>query len=79
MHWRSNTSKVKVEGHNNLVRDLNSNAIVNTNTADFSLYMKRQKMREKQSDELRNTVKEINSLKSELFEIKKLLKEVINK
>ena len=69
----------KVEGHNNLVRDLNSNAIVNTNTADFSLYMKRQKMREKQSDELRNTVKEINSLKSELFEIKKLLKEVINK
>jgi len=72
-------SKLKVEGHNNLVRDLNSNAIVNTNTADFSLYMKRQKMREKQSDELRNTVKEINSLKSELFEIKKLLKEVINK
>jgi len=72
-------SKVKVEGHNNLVRDLNSNAIVNTNTADFSLYMKRYKMREKQSDELRNTVKEINSLKSELFEIKKLLKEVINK
>ena len=72
-------SKVKVEGHNNLVRDLNSNAIVNTTTTDFSLYMKRQKMREKQSDELRNTVKEINSLKSELFEIKKLLKEVINK
>jgi hypothetical protein len=36
-------------------------------------------MREKQSDELRNTIKEINSLKSELFEIKKLLKEVINK
>jgi hypothetical protein len=72
-------SKVKVEGHNNLVRDLNSNAIVNTNTTDFSLYMKRHKMREKQSDELRNTVKEINSLKSELFEIKKLLKEVINK
>ena len=72
-------SKLKVEGHNNLVRDLNSNAIVNTNTTDFSLYMKRQKMREKQSDELRNTVKEINSLKSELFEIKKLLKEVINK
>jgi hypothetical protein len=72
-------SKVKVEGHNHLVRDVSSNAIVNTNTADFSLYMKRQKMREKQSDELRNTVKEINSLKSELFEIKKLLKEVINK
>jgi len=72
-------SKVKVEGHNNLVRDLHSNAIVNTNTTEYSLYLQRRKLREKNNDILRDTVKEINSLKSELFEIKKLLKEVINK
>jgi len=41
--------------------------------------MSRYKAREKQSDVLRDTVKEINTLKSELFEIKKLLKEVIKK
>ena len=72
-------SRLKVEGYSNLERDTNSNAIVNTNASEYQIYMKRHKMREKQSDELRNTIKEINSLKSELFEIKKLLKEVINK
>ena len=72
-------SRLKVQGYSNLERDTNSNAIVNTNVSEYQIYMKRHKMREKQSDELRNTVKEINSLKSELFEIKKLLKEVINK
>ena len=72
-------SRLKVQGYSNLERDTNYNAIVNTNASEYQIYMKRHKMREKQSDELRNTVKEINSLKSELFEIKKLLKEVINK
>ena len=72
-------SKVKVEGYTNLVRDLNSNAIVNTNESEFSTYMARYKAREKNNDMLRDTVKEINTLKSELYEIKKLLKEVINK
>ena len=72
-------SKLLVEGYENLVRDTNSNAIVNVNRSEYDLYMKRFKAREKQSDVLRDTVKEINTLKSELFEIKKLLKEVIKK
>jgi len=73
------SSKIKVEGYTALVRDLGSNAIVNTNTTEYSAYIKKYKMREKNNDMLRDTVKEINTLKSELFEIKKLLKEVINK
>jgi len=73
------SSKIKVEGYTALVRDLNSNAIVNTNTTEYNAYMRKYKAREKNNDMLRETVKEINTLKSELFEIKKLLKEVINK
>jgi len=73
------SSKIKVEGYTALVRDLGSNAIVNTNTTEYSAYIRKYKAREKNNDMLRDTVKEINSLKSELFEIKKLLKEVINK
>ena len=69
----------KVEGYENLVRDLNSNAIVNTNQTEYQAYLSRYKAREKNNDMLRDTVKEINTLKSELYEIKKLLKEVINK
>ena len=72
-------SKLQVEGFASLVRDTNSNAIVNVNKSEYQLYMNRRKAREKQSDVLRDTVKEINTLKNELYEIKKLLKEVIKK
>ena len=40
--------------------------------------MQRVKAREKQGDQIRNAVKEINTLKTELREIKGLLKEIIN-
>ena len=71
--------KIKVEGHDSLARDVRSNAIVNTSKNDYQIYMNRIRSREQQSDEIRNTIKEINILKQELFEIKNLLKEVIKK
>jgi|TARA_Y100000741_G_scaffold304325_1_gene246360 hypothetical protein len=71
-------SKLRVEGFSSLVRDTDSNAIVNVNKSEYQLYMSRYNAREKQSDVLRDTVKEINTLKQELFEIKKLLKEIKN-
>ena len=70
---------VKVEGHTNLLRDVNSNAIINTNKTEYQLYMKRRKAREKQGDQLRNACKEINNLKSELREIKQMIKEIVKK
>ena len=72
-------SRMFVQGHASLVKDTNSKAVINTNKTEYALYMQKYKAREKQSDELRDTVKEINNLKSELFEIKKMLKEVIKK
>jgi hypothetical protein len=71
--------KIKVEGYDSLVRDIRSNAIVNTNKSEYNIYMNRIKSREQQGDQIRNTIKEINILKQELFEIKELLKEVIKK
>ncbi len=71
--------KIKVEGHSSLVRDIRSNAIVNTNKSEYQIYMNRIKSREQQGDQIRSTIKEINILKQELFEIKELLKEVIKK
>ena len=68
---------LKVEGHTHLVRDVNSNAIINTNTSDYQLYMKRVKVREKEANKLRNAVKEINNIKSEIREIKDLIKKIV--
>ena len=66
-------SYIKVEGHNNLVRDIRSNAIVNSNKSEFKMYMKRQKERNAEADKMRNVCKEINTLKAELKEIKELI------
>ena len=68
---------IKVEGHAHLVRDVNSNAIINTNQNEYQLYMKRIKVREKQSDQLRSAVKEINNLKKDIREIKELIREIV--
>ena len=73
------SAKLKVEGHEHLVRDVNSGAIVNTNVTEYQLYMKRVRARNSQSDELRGAIREINTLKQDFFEIKKLLKEVLKK
>ena len=70
---------LKVQGYENLVRDTRSNAIVNTNKSEYKMYMARIRAREQQGDEIRNAVKEINTLKAELREIKNLIKEVIKK
>lgn len=72
-------SKLKVEGHNNLFRDLKNNAIINDSKNEYELYMKRHRIREKQQDVVRDACKEINSLKKELFEIKQLLTDMVNK
>ena len=69
---------MKVDGHQHLVRDNHSNAIINTNVTEYQIYMKRIKSREQHGDQIRTAVKDINNLKTELREIKGLLKEIIN-
>ena len=66
-------SRLKVQGFNNLIRDTRSNAIINTNTSEYKIYMQRRKARENQADKLRDVCKEINTLKAELREIKNLI------
>ena len=69
---------LKVEGHDHLIRESSSHAIINADTSGYSVYMKRVRAREQHGDQIRNAVKEINTLKAELREIKGLIKELVN-
>ena len=69
---------LKVEGHADLIRDVETNAIVRR-SSEYVTYMKRFKEREENADKLRGMCGEINNLKKELREIKDLIKEVIKK
>ena len=71
-------SIVKVKGHTHLVRDLKSQAIINTDSDAYARYMARKAKQNRKDDEMREVVREVNSLKGDMFEIKKLLKEIKN-
>ena len=63
----------KVKGHANLVRDLKSRAIVNTDSDAYARYMARKRKQKEQNDEIRSVIRDVNELKTEMREIKDLL------
>jgi hypothetical protein len=69
----------KVEGHAHLVRDLKTQAIVNTDSDAYARYMARKAKQAEKEDELRGVVREINTIKAEMFEIKSLIKEIADR
>ena len=70
---------LKVEGHEHLIRDMGSKAIVNTNRFAYMAAVQRSKNAQKAKDELRDATREINILKSEMHEIKSLLVQLVEK
>ena len=69
----------RVEGHTNLVRDLKTQAIVNSDSDAYARYMSRKVKQAEKEDELRGVVREINTIKAEMFEIKSLIKEIVDR
>ena len=63
----------KVEGHANLVRDLKSQAIINTDSDAYARYMARKAKQKVKDDEVRQVIREVNELKNEMREIKNLI------
>ena len=68
----------KVEGHAHLVRDLKSQAIINTDSDAYARYMSRKRAQIHKNDELRGVIRDVNELKIEMKEIKKQLIELSN-
>jgi hypothetical protein len=72
------TDAVKVEGHAHLVRDLKSQAIINTDSDAYARYMSRKRAQKQQNDELRGVIRDVNELKIEMRAIKEQLIELSN-
>ena len=68
----------KVKGHSHLVRDLKSQAIINTDSDAYARYMARKVKQQKKDDEVRKVIREVNELKGEIREIKDMLKGIAN-
>lgn len=64
----------QVEGYKDLVRDVESTAIINTNVSAYEAAIKRHKGAEERKNLLNDAVGQINSLKEDVRELKELVK-----
>ena len=70
---------LQVDGHDDLVRDTESTAIINKNKGAYMLAKKRAESAQRQRDAIRTANREINNIKSEMHEIKSMLKTLLDK
>ena len=70
---------VKVEGYQDLVKDTETHAVINTNKSAYLMAKRRAQEAQKQRDAIRNATREINNIKCEMHEMKNLLLKLIGK
>ena len=69
---------IPVEGNADLVRDPNTDQIINTNESAYQQYITRRQKRKSEKEKALTVEQDLASLKSEMSEIKSLLKELVN-
>lgn len=69
---------IKVSGHSDLVRDPETNSIINKNQSDYNEYVMRRNLKLEENQKVQTIEEEVASIKSDVNEIKSLLKELIN-
>ena len=70
---------LKVESDISLVRDTDSNAIINQNQSEFDKFMELSRKKHEEKKKFDNMRSDLNSLKQDMDEIKTLLKNIMNK
>lgn len=70
--------KLKVEGHNNLLRDKETGAIINNDKSGFSSYMMSKTIKHEESTRIQNVERDLANIQSEISELKLLIKEALN-
>ena len=69
--------KLKVEGHNNLLRDRETGAIINNDKSGFSSYMMNKSIKNEESIRIQNVEQDLANIQNEISELKSLLKEAL--
>ena len=69
---------IPVEGNTDLVRDNNTNQIINTNESEYQQYITRRKQKKLEKEKALDVERDISSLRDEITEIKDLLRSLVN-
>jgi triacylglycerol esterase/lipase EstA (alpha/beta hydrolase family) len=68
---------LKVKDHVNLVKDPQTNAVINTSKSEYEEYMKRKKARLSETQRVESIENEVSEIRDDLNEIKSLLKMLV--
>jgi predicted transcriptional regulator len=69
---------IPVKENLNLLRDPNTNAILNTNKSEYETYIRMKSQKEKELDKIDQLENELSEIKDDLNEIKNLLRSLSN-
>jgi len=67
-----------MEGHKDLARDPETNAIINVNNLEYTQYLSRREVKIEKNEKVETMEEDLANVKSELNEIKSLLKELLH-
>ena len=67
-----------IEGHSDLARDPITGSILNVNNHDYDHYVSSRKAKKAKREQTENMEQDLANLKSEMNEIKSLLKELVH-
>ena len=68
---------LKVESDTSLVRDVNTNAIINQNKSEYDKFINISRKKYEEKIKFDNLKSDVDSLKSDISEIKTLLKQIV--
>jgi len=74
-----NIQYLQVEDNTSLIRDVSSNAVINNNDVEYEQYRRRKDVLVRQNTQIQNQVKEIDSLRRDMTEIKQMLSALLLK
>lgn len=66
-----------VEQNRSFVKDTTTQAVINSDRKAYIAYMKRVREKQQENDKFRDIIRDVNSLKAEMYEIKELLLKVV--
>ena len=69
---------VKVKDNDHLIRNTNSNCIVNTNTSEYEEYLTRRKLKKSEKNKVDSLERDLSTLRNEITEIKDMLRSLVN-
>ena len=70
---------LKVESDKSLVRDMDSNAIINKNKSEFDKFIELSRKKHEEKRKFDNMRSDLDSLKQDMNEIKTLLRNIMDK